>query len=89
MAAVEPIRVGVEFEGRGLIDKPVARALLSVDQWDVLLILGVVLLVSGVSLVMGALLSWVVGLGSAFVVGGLLLALGGLWGARSESVVAD
>lgn len=65
----------------GIIAKPVAAVATAVDQWDVLLILGVVLLVTGVWM------QW--GIGIAFIVGGVLLALGGLWGARSSVAVPD
>lgn len=81
MAAVEPIRVGVEIDRPGIVAKPVARALLAVDQWDVLLIVGLVLLVLGVGL------QW--GLAIAFVVGGSLLALCGLYGARNSTVAGE
>jgi len=65
----------------GLIARPVASLLLAVDQWDFLLLLGVVLLVAG------TWLTW--GIGVAFIVGGALLALGGLWGARSVVGVTE
>lgn len=77
MAAVEPIRVGVEIDRPGIVAKPVARFLLAVDQWDVLLILGAVLGVIGVGL------QW--GLPLAFIIGGTLLAMCGLYGARNTS----
>jgi hypothetical protein len=63
-------------ERTGVIARPVAKAVVAVDQWDVLLCLGVVLLGAGVWI------TW--GMGVAFIVGGALLALGGLWGARSS-----
>lgn len=65
----------------GIIARPVATAVVAVDQWDVLLILGVILLVAGVWM------QW--GLGTALIVGGILLTLGGLYGARNSTVVPD
>lgn len=81
MAAVEPIRLGVEVDRPGIVAKPVAKALLAVDQWDVLLIVGLVLLVLGVGL------QW--GLPLALIVGGALLALCGLYGARNTTAVVE
>lgn len=74
---------------QGVIARPVAGAFTAVDQWDVLLIMGVVMLVTGVGLVVGALVSVVVGIGAALGTGGVLFAMGGLWGARNSSVSVD
>lgn len=75
--SVQPIRQGETelIESRGIVARQVAGALSTVDQWDVCLILGVVLGVAGVWL------QW--GMAVAFIVAGALLTLGGLWGARS------
>lgn len=75
MATVEPIRVGVEPSRTGIITRPVASALAAVDQWDVMLIIGVALLVIGVGL------QW--GLAMALIAGGVLLTVGSLYGARN------
>lgn len=64
----------------GIIARPVARVVATVDQWDVLLVVGVVMLTVGVWL------QW--GLGVGLVVGGALLAVGGLYGARGTNAQA-
>ena len=71
----EPIR------SRGIVARPISKGASSVDQWDVLLILGVLLTVAGVWL------QW--GMAVAFIVGGVVLAVGGLWGAVGSTRAED
>jgi len=70
----------------GVLARPIARSLALVDTWDVWLAIGYVLLVCGVSLILGALVGLSVGIGSGMTVGGALLMVGALRGASAQSL---
>lgn len=82
---VHPITEELRTDQPGIIARPVVGGMGRLDQWDVLLIVGFVMLVAGIGLVCGALFGVVVGVGSALGVGGILMMLAGLWGARSTT----
>jgi hypothetical protein len=65
-------------ERKGVLAKPVAKVMTTIDQWDVMLLLGFLMLISGVFLV------W--GVGIALITGGSLFVIGSMWGARGASM---
>jgi hypothetical protein len=82
---VHPITEELRTDQPGIIARPVIGGMSRLDQWDILLVVGFLMLVSGVGLVMGSLFGVVVGVGAALGVGGTLMMLAGLWGARSTT----
>lgn len=73
-----------QLNHNGVVARPLASRGVRFDRWDLFLCLGIVMLVCGVGLLIGSLLSAIAGIGAALSVGGVLFVVGALWGARNS-----